>query len=54
ETVEHFILNCPQYAHERHVLKSSLGRAAFSLPYLLTQSRACEPIIRYINETKRL
>ncbi|KIK75229.1 hypothetical protein PAXRUDRAFT_87994, partial [Paxillus rubicundulus Ve08.2h10] len=54
ETVEHFLLECPQYVRERHVLHTSLGRTAFSLPYLLTQRKACEPVIRFINDTKRL
>ncbi|KAF9245438.1 hypothetical protein BU15DRAFT_13391, partial [Melanogaster broomeanus] len=54
ETVEHFLLGCPQYAHERHVLQSSLGRVAFSLPFILTQPTAHEPVIRFINSTKRL
>ncbi|KAF9232503.1 hypothetical protein BU15DRAFT_8806, partial [Melanogaster broomeanus] len=54
ETVEHFLLICPHYARERQALRSALGRVASSLPFILAQTRACEPLIRFVNNTKRL
>ncbi|KIJ63740.1 hypothetical protein HYDPIDRAFT_58177, partial [Hydnomerulius pinastri MD-312] len=54
ETVEHFLLVCPQYVRERQMLRNALGRNANSMLFLLTQPTAVGPLIRYVNSTGRL
>ncbi|KAG2739481.1 hypothetical protein P692DRAFT_201678915, partial [Suillus brevipes Sb2] len=54
ETVIHFLLSCPHYARARHALTNALHRRASSLPYLLSNSKATTPLIRYVNSTGRL
>ncbi|KAF9234671.1 hypothetical protein BU15DRAFT_52337 [Melanogaster broomeanus] len=54
EMIEHFLLMCPHYARERHALQTSLGRVAFSLPFILARPEASKHVIRFINDTKRL
>jgi hypothetical protein len=54
ETTQHFLLLCPQYARERHILTNTLKRNASSIPFLLSNSKAVTPLIRYVNSTGRL
>ncbi|KIJ16394.1 hypothetical protein PAXINDRAFT_132324, partial [Paxillus involutus ATCC 200175] len=54
ETVEHYLTTCPQYARERHVLNTTLGRNAGSVPFLLTQPKAVIPLIIFVNSSGRL
>ncbi|KAF9245367.1 hypothetical protein BU15DRAFT_58969 [Melanogaster broomeanus] len=35
-------------------MAAELGHVTFSLPYLLTQPRACKHVIRYVNAMKHL
>lgn len=54
ETVRHFLLDCPEYAHERHILQRKLRREAGNLSYLLSNPTALLPLLRYVHSTKRL
>jgi ribonuclease HI len=54
ESIQHFLLSCPQYARERHILTNTLGRRALSIPFLLSNQKANAPLIRFINSTSRL
>lgn len=54
ENVHHYLLQCPRYARERHVLHMALGRKATQTAYLLNSPEARTHILRYINTTKRL
>lgn len=54
ETVHHLIFDCPSYLHERHSLRTALGRKASSLSFLLTDSSATPHVVKYINATGRL
>src|SRR6267154_4496791 len=54
ETIPHYLISCPQYARERHVLNTVLRRQAASITYLLTNARATAPLIQFINSTGRL
>ncbi|KIK78065.1 hypothetical protein PAXRUDRAFT_165021, partial [Paxillus rubicundulus Ve08.2h10] len=54
ETVEHYLTSCPQYAHECHILRNALGRSAGSVSFLLTQPKAINPLIIFVNSTSRL
>jgi hypothetical protein len=51
ETVQHFLLSCPQYVRERHILSNGLRRSASSIPFLLSNKKASAPLIRYVNST---
>ncbi|OAX35582.1 hypothetical protein K503DRAFT_696727 [Rhizopogon vinicolor AM-OR11-026] len=53
ETVHHFLISCPFYQCERHILVNALGRKAFSISYLLTDPNATH-LVRYINASGRL
>ncbi|KAG3230000.1 hypothetical protein P692DRAFT_20702692, partial [Suillus brevipes Sb2] len=54
ESIHHFLFECPQYDRERFILQRKLGRKATSLPYLLTNPKAVEHFLRYVNSTGRL
>jgi len=54
ETIQHFLLSCPQYARERHILSNALRRSAPSIPFLLSNQKVSIPLIRYVNSTGRL
>ncbi|KAG1795200.1 uncharacterized protein HD556DRAFT_400242 [Suillus plorans] len=54
ETVQRFLLRCPQYAREGHTLTSVLRRRASSIKYLLTDVKATAHLIRFVNSTGRL
>ncbi|KIK79093.1 hypothetical protein PAXRUDRAFT_162215, partial [Paxillus rubicundulus Ve08.2h10] len=54
EMVEHYLTSCPQYACERHVLRNTLGRSAGSVSFLLTQPKAINPLIIFVNSTGHL
>jgi ribonuclease HI len=54
ETVQHFLLSCPQYIRERHTLTTALRRQASSITYLLTNAKATAHLIRFVNSTGRL
>ncbi|KAG2108753.1 uncharacterized protein F5147DRAFT_836967 [Suillus discolor] len=54
ETVAHYLLDCPHYRGERHILVSALGRKASSMSYLLTEAEAVPHLTRYLNTMGRL
>ncbi|KAG2070136.1 hypothetical protein BDR04DRAFT_1201169 [Suillus decipiens] len=54
ETVPHFLLDCPHYCHERHVLTQTLGCNASSMSFLLSDPSATLHLVHYINATGRL
>ncbi|OAX30770.1 hypothetical protein K503DRAFT_666586, partial [Rhizopogon vinicolor AM-OR11-026] len=45
ETIYHYLFDCPQYAHERHILSNTLRRQATSISYLLTSDKATKPLM---------
>ncbi|KNZ82106.1 hypothetical protein J132_08289 [Termitomyces sp. J132] len=54
ESVQHFILECPQYHYERHIhLVQPLKRRAESLTYLFSTPNAIKHLLRYTEATKR-
>ena len=53
KTVKHFLLHCPHYQHERHLLRRKLRRNADSLPFLLSDATATLPLLKFIHATKR-
>jgi ribonuclease HI len=53
ETVKHYLIQCPHYQHERHILRRKLKRSADSLPFLLSNRAAITPLAIYIRSTKR-
>ncbi|KAF8154759.1 hypothetical protein B0H34DRAFT_615375, partial [Crassisporium funariophilum] len=54
ETVQHYLLLCPHYQHERHRhLRRTLGRKAESLPYILSSPDALAHLLRFVHATKR-
>jgi len=53
ETVTHYLLQCPHYQFECHVLRRKLKRKANSLPFLLSDSTATLPLLTFILSSKR-
>lgn len=53
ETIHHYLFDCPQYAHERHILTNALRRNASSISFILSSIKATKPLMRYINSTGR-
>ncbi|KDQ52345.1 hypothetical protein JAAARDRAFT_138694, partial [Jaapia argillacea MUCL 33604] len=53
ETVEHFLLFCPAYARQQHILDRTLRAKGRDLGFLLTNPKAFMPLFRYISGTKR-
>ncbi|KAG2346608.1 hypothetical protein BDR05DRAFT_878287, partial [Suillus weaverae] len=54
ETVPHYLLNCPRYRREHHILIQALGRKASSLSFLLSDLEATQHLTQYVNATGRL
>ena len=54
ETVTHYLLVCPAYAHARAHHFSALGRSGRNLSTLLGSSDARHPLLHYIGATQRL
>lgn len=54
ENIHHYLLACPHYRKEHHVLTNALGRKASSIPYLLTDESAIPRLTRYVNATGRM
>ncbi|KIK37435.1 hypothetical protein CY34DRAFT_92730 [Suillus luteus UH-Slu-Lm8-n1] len=53
ETVHHYLLDCPQYSHEHHILRNTLCRKASSISYLLTSEEVTQPLMRFISSSGR-
>ena len=53
ETVLHYLLDCPGYAHERHGLAQAVGRNSKSLQHLLGNWRAYKVLLLYIGTMGR-
>ncbi|KAF7970993.1 hypothetical protein HWV62_22243 [Athelia sp. TMB] len=53
ETIRHYILDCPHYAHARHALRLKLGRTASEIPTLLHDKDAVIEFLRYVHATGR-
>ncbi|KAG2074577.1 hypothetical protein BDR04DRAFT_1007659, partial [Suillus decipiens] len=54
ETVLHFLFECPQYQHERHVAACTLGSKSSSLSYLLADMNAIPHLAYFVNATHHL
>ena len=53
ETVEHFIIQCPKYAHERWGLLRRAGSAHPKLTSILTSKKLLPSLINYVEATER-
>jgi len=53
ETVEHFMLQCPNYAHERWPLRCRLNSTLLHITELLSDKRNILQVINYIHATER-
>jgi ribonuclease HI len=53
ETVKHFLLECPHYQRERHMLKQKLRRNADSISFLLNNPTAVLPLLKFVHSTGR-
>ncbi|KZT36756.1 hypothetical protein SISSUDRAFT_960738, partial [Sistotremastrum suecicum HHB10207 ss-3] len=53
ETVLHFLVDCRKRDGHRLPLTLALGRAARSVPVLLSSPDALPPLFQYINQTQR-
>jgi len=49
--VKHFLLDCPFYRKERHVLQSKLRRNTQSLSFLFSSPIAIKPSLKYVHST---
>ena len=54
ETVKHFLLNCPHYRQQQHVLQRKLCHNMSSLSFLLNSPVAVKPLLKYIYSTRQL
>lgn len=54
ETVHHYLITCPHYRRERHILAGTLGRKATSISFLLTDPIATPHLIQFINASGRM
>lgn len=53
ETIHHYILDCPQYSREHHILRNALCCKASSILYLLTSKEVTQPLMRFISSSGR-
>jgi ribonuclease HI len=53
ETIKHFLLDCPQYARERHELRLKLRRNCDSISFLLSNPSAILPLLKFVHATGR-
>ena len=54
ETVRHFLLECPKYDHERHILTHHwLRHRDIPLAFLLVEHIAFKPLLWFIQDTGR-
>jgi hypothetical protein len=51
ESVKHFLLECPQYARERHELRRKLRRNSDSISFLLSNPSAILPLLKFVHST---
>ncbi|KAG2738236.1 hypothetical protein P692DRAFT_20655220, partial [Suillus brevipes Sb2] len=54
ETVHHYLLTCPQYRRERHLLNTALGQDSSSISFLLTDPSATPHLVKFVNATGRM
>ena len=53
ETVRHFLLDCPHYIQEQHVLQKKLYQNTGSLSFLLSSPIAVLPLLKFVHTTGR-
>ena len=53
ETVEHFLLECPVYWEERHMLRTKVGSTRMTLSGLLRDKVVVNATLEYIRNTGR-
>jgi hypothetical protein len=53
DTIRHFLLDCPQYATQRHELCAKLRRNADTLSFLLSSPVAVLPLLKFVHATGR-
>jgi len=51
EMVKHFLLDCPYYRKERHILQCKLCHNAGSLSFLLNNPAAVIPLLKFVYST---
>jgi hypothetical protein len=54
ETVHHYLITCPFYRRERHILAGALGRKATSISFLLTDPIATPHLVQFVNASRRM
>ena len=53
ETIKHFLLECPHYRQQRHILQRKLCRNVGSLSFLLNSPVAVRPLLNFVRSTGR-
>jgi hypothetical protein len=54
ETVNHFILDCPAYRHERDSMMHKLGRSnTYKVSMLFSKEKNIHKLLNYLDATKR-
>ncbi|KAG2068968.1 hypothetical protein BDR04DRAFT_1022861 [Suillus decipiens] len=54
ESVFHYLIVCPQYQRECHIMTCALGHRATSIPLLLLDPDATPHLVHYVNATGRM
>ena len=53
KSVKHFLLDCPHYRQQRHILQRTLRHNAGSLSFLLNSPVAVKQLLKYVHSTGR-
>jgi len=53
EMVHHFLFDCPAHSHTRFALSRALGLNFKSIYYVLGDTKALEPLLRYLKDMNR-
>lgn len=53
ENVHHYLMRCPKYEPFRQRMQTKLGRKARDEQYLLSDPKAMDELIMYVERTKR-
>ena len=51
ESVKHFLLDCPHYRQQHHILQRTLQHNTGSLSFLLNSPVAVKPLLKYVHST---
>ena len=54
ETVIHYLLHCPLYTRQCHILKNKISNCTFNIPHMLSTKHAAPHLLTYVEQTGHL